>query len=226
MLPRLGKYLEFSSVSVSVTRCRHRQRHLVFRGRECSWAAVGGYGDTDDLSRFVNTRFICRSCYIHQVPTVYSLEVQMPTQTSQKRNEGKWSSLWNRVHLCCVCVVPNLLRPADPQQIFWRVTPFAFVLSLFAAVSCSVFKAKASVDSCEKARWAVQLGERPPTKFRTLTKRRFILLPKHSPRTPASWQPAFQIMLSYPEWRKAASPRSEPRARPLFPKDERPPEGS
>lgn len=41
----------------------------------------------------------------------------MPTQTLQKRNERKWSSLWNRIHqLCCVWQVPNPLRPVDPNR--------------------------------------------------------------------------------------------------------------
>lgn len=114
----------------------------VFRGHESTWVtAVGGYGGTDDLSHFVNTHFSWRSCYIHQILTVYSLKkVEMPKQTPQKRNERKWSSLWNRIRqFCCVWQVPNPLRPVDPQQIFWWVMLFDFVLSLFAAISCSIF---------------------------------------------------------------------------------------
>lgn len=150
----------------------------------------------------------------------------MPKQTPQKRNGRKWSSLWNRIRqLRCVWQVPNPLRPVDPQQIFWWVILFVFVLSLFAAISRFVFKAKPSVDSDEKARKPFGSSDASDEVW-NVDEKAFNSLPKHSPRTPASLQRAFQIMLSYPEWRKAASPRSEPGARSLFHKDERPPEGN
>lgn len=180
-------------------------------------------GGSNELSHFINTHFRWRSCYIHQFPTFYPPEESGNANANTTKEEWKKVVIFVEPHssaLLCLTSAQSF-KTRWSQQIYWWVMLFAFVLLLFAAISCSVFKAKPLDDSYEKTR-------KPPSsgKFGTAAKKRFSSLHKHSPWTPASWPRAFQIMSSYPEWRKAASPRSERSARSLFHKDERPPEGS